>query len=74
MAQYATPKTVSASDNLGTVTGETVRQYVINVEVAAPTRLVGDADEIVIKLNGRPFRRLTRHQADRLGLIEQTAY
>jgi len=71
---YATPKAVTPNSNLGTVYGEPVSQYVINIEAAATVSMVGDAGEIIVKLNGRVVRRMTREQAERAGLIVDPGY
>ena len=71
MADYAT-KTKTAVDNtqhLGSVTGQPVRQYVVNIEASVDRRAAGDAEEFIVKLNGYVMCRVNRHRAERLGLI-----
>lgn len=59
-----------APQNLGgTVQGREVRQYVIDIQASALESAVGDATEIIVNVNGRTWKRLTRHQAERAGLI-----
>ena len=55
----------------GAVRGREVRQYVIDITASAlDSEVGGDVDEIIVRVNGRPWRRLNRGQAERYGLIK----
>lgn len=56
--------------NAGTVHARTVTTLVVDVEARMPGYgFAEDVDEIVLRLNGRPLKRMTRHQAIRAGVI-----
>jgi hypothetical protein len=63
-------KTYNPDRAVGTVTGREVRTYVIDIEAHVSILDTG-ADEVLIRLNGRPFKRLTADQAARAGVITQ---
>ena len=69
MANYAT----RTHRSVGTVSGAEYRSYVIDVEARVSELTVGDADEVVIRLNGRPLKRMTPHQARRAGVVTEDA-
>jgi hypothetical protein len=54
---------------IGTVSTDELRTTVIDVQVDQ-VAVHPDAD-VLIRLNGRPLRRMTRHQAARLGLVRE---
>jgi hypothetical protein len=67
---YGTKTDVDRS--VGTVRGRETRIYVIDVE-ASVFLADADADEIVIRLNGRPIKRMTMHAARRSGVVTEDA-
>jgi hypothetical protein len=66
MAQYAQQH--DNDDSLGGVQGRRTSQYAIDITLTVPDAEAG-ADEFVIRVNGRPVKRLGPHEATRLGLI-----
>ena len=69
-SQYKTAAQ-DTSRNVGSVTGRPVTTFLIDIEARVPGYAVGQADEIVLRLNGRPLKRMTRHQAIRAGVIAE---
>lgn len=56
--------------NLGNVVGYTTRSFTFDVTVDALSDYDYDgADEFLIKVNGRPVKRMNAYQAERMGLI-----
>jgi hypothetical protein len=68
MGQYA-KTAVDNTKHLGSVTGRQVSQYVLDIDATVDRYAVEGADEIIIRLNGRPLKRMTVGQAERAGII-----
>lgn len=67
-SKYATE--VDSVQRVGDVTFKEVKQYTFDVSVSAIDEVsnFGDA-EFIVRLNGRPIKRMNEYQARRLGLI-----
>lgn len=55
-------------NTVGTVEGDKTVTHRVNV-TAMLNQEIGDNDEIVITVNGRPIKRMNRWQAERMGII-----
>lgn len=67
MATYPATKVDSS---VGTVNGQTFTQYVYDVNINPLTEYDAIADEYIIRVNGRVIRRMSKYQAQRMGLID----
>jgi hypothetical protein len=57
---------------IGEVTRETVTTHVVNVTVNPMySDTIGSEDTVILSVNGRKVRTMTKWQAQRLGLIVQ---
>lgn len=66
MATYPATKVDSS---VGTVHGQTFTQYVYDVNITPLTGYDVIADEYIIRVNGRVIRRMSKYQAQRIGLV-----
>ena len=71
MAAYPAKTIGQDGRDVGTVTGRTITTFVIDIQANVDTYDAAEADEIVIRLNGRPLKRMTHHQAVRAGVITE---
>ena len=70
MADYAKTQ---RDTSIGGVQGRQVRQYVIDINGAVDSAVIGYAEEIIVRMNGRPLKRMNMHAADRAGLVIHAA-
>jgi hypothetical protein len=60
------------TNTIGTVVRQTVTTHVVNVEVTPMyADTISDEDTVILSVNGRKVRTMTKWQAQRLGLIVQ---
>jgi hypothetical protein len=58
---------------IGQVSGRTVTSYVVDIEAHVSEVTIGDADEIILRVNGRPLKRMSIGQARRSGIVTEDA-